>query len=287
MGTKRFAPGPLSVRAAVLLVLAALLAACAPIPGLPAPTGEPVTATATAAPAASVVPAGGAPVAGGLPVTPTLAMTATPASAGAATGAPAGETTTPEPAASPVVTAAATIAKPLEGGPAPALSTYRDDAAGFEIDYPAAWSVVDVTPGIKQQSAGYSITFMSWTPQEPGGQGIPEGGSKIDVGVARGAAASPEAAVATRRQEIAQADPAARITFEEPWELTGGLAGTRWTIQPAGGETVNELVTAIGGNLIVVSGYGEAALFEQIAMTLRPVGAAATAPAAGSETTAV
>lgn len=268
----------------ILLILAALLAACAPLPtvplpSVPAPTAAPPTSAPVALPAATsdsaatatapVTPAVSSPITPTLtvPVTPTVTVLVTPTLSLTATLA------TPVVTAAAPVTSTATTEKPLEAGPIPAVSTYRDDFAGFEIDYPAGWSLVDVTPQIKQESLGYSITFMSWQPQEPGGQGIPEGGSKIDVGVTKGGAESPEAAAESRRQEVTQGEFAGQITFEEPWELGGGLSGIHWTIQSARGETVHELVTATNGNRIVVSGYGDPALFEQIAVTLRPAGA--------------
>ena len=168
------------------------------------------------------------------------------------------------------VTPTITGENPLTAAPMPLISTYRDETGGFEMDYPASWSVVDVTPEAKEQSSSYSITLMSWTPQEPGSQGIPEGGSKIDVSVTKGTGASLEGAIGSRREELAAGDSAAQITFEEPWNLPGGLAGIHLTVQSSQGETVHELVTAINGNRIVLSGLGDAGIFEQIAMTLRP-----------------
>ncbi len=150
------------------------------------------------------------------------------------------------------------------------MAIYRDEIGGFEIDYPATWSVVDVARDIKQQSQSYSITFTSWAPQEPGGQGIPEGGSKVDVSVTKGGAASPEAAAESRRRELA-AEGASQITFEEPWDLPGGLAATHWTLQPSNGPAIEEVVTAINGNRILVSGMGDSTSFQQIASTLRPL----------------
>jgi spore coat assembly protein SafA len=152
------------------------------------------------------------------------------------------------------------------------MVTFRDEFAGFEIDYPEDWSVVDVASELKQQSPTYSITLMSWEPEEPGRGGIPEDGSKVDIGVSMGAGASLEAAVEARRAELAQAVPANEITFEEPWDLPGGLQAVRWIVQPVEGDTLDEVIAAIGGNRIIVSGLGDPALFEQIAMTLRPLG---------------
>lgn len=274
----------------VVMVLAALLAACTNMPSVGPATVAPATvAPSTVLPVATdpgVVSPLPAPTvelpAASAPVTSTGAMTGTGAAAPAIAGTPFVTETVP---VSPEMREAAPVEVPL----APDMSSYRDDISGFEMDYPATWSVVDVTPEARQQSTGYSITFMSWKPQEPGGHGIPEGGAKIDVSVTKGTAASPEAAAESRRQEIAAEGSGSEIIFEEPWELPGGLAATRWTIQSVNGEQVQELVTAINGNRIVVSGYGDASEFEQIAMTLRvpEEGRAVTLADEGAAATAV
>jgi LysM repeat protein len=173
-----------------------------------------------------------------------------------------------------------TVAAPVtETAAAPTweATTYRDEVGGWEIEYPAAWSLVDVGPDIKQESLGYSVTLTSWRPQEPGAQGIPEGGSKIDIGVNKGDVDSVEAAIEARRAEIAGGGAGNQIVFEEPWDLASGLSGVHWTIQPSTGEPIHEFVTAINGNRVVMSGYGDEALFEQIVSTLRPFSSEAQA----------
>ena len=158
--------------------------------------------------------------------------------------------------------------------PAWPAATYRDEVGGWEIDYPAAWSLIDVAAQIKQESLNYSITLTSWQPQEPGTHGIPEGGSKVDISVDKNGAASPEAAVEARRQMLASGDPVNTVTFEEPWELPSGVSGTHWVVQSANGDSAHEFVTAINGNAVVVTGLGDEMLFEQVVSTLRPLRAA-------------
>ncbi len=261
MSSRRFA-------LAIGLMLVTLLAACAPLPSLPAPT----TGVTAGVPATVASPAPVEAATSSLPVTPTLSAPITPTVAMTATLAtPAEATAAPEVTAAAPLTPTVTTGKPLEGGPIPPVSTYRDEFAGFELDYPAAWSVVDIAPDIKQNSLSYSVTFMSWAPQEPGGQGMPEGGAKIDLTVTKGGAASPEAAVESRRQELAAEGAGSQITLEEPWDLQSGVRATHWTIQAANGDTIDELVAAINGNRVILSGLGGADFFESIAMTLRPV----------------
>ena len=268
-----------SLALTTLVILTALLAACGPLPGVFAPTAAPFTATtptvepaATSATAAATSPlptpemqaTAAAPITPTLsaPITPTVGITDTAAGAPAIVEAPVVTGTMQ-------VTPTLSGANPPELGAAPPMNTYRDETGGFEMDYPASWSVVDVSPDAKQQSTSYSVTFMSWKPEEPGGHGIAVGGSKIDLSVTKGAGASPEAAAESRRQELTANGSDAQITSEEPWVLPGGITGTYWTLQPSQGETVYELVTAINGNRIIVSGLGDQSVFDQIAHTLR------------------
>jgi LysM repeat protein len=265
-----------------LALIAAVAAACAPLPALPAPTAP----APTAAPATTIVEptATVAPVDLFTPVateamTPTMSPLLIPTAVVTLT-APAIATIAPQPGtATPVLEPSAAIT-PTQAGDASApervVDTYRDEVGGFEIDYPEGWALTDVTPQIKQESLGYSVTITSWQPQEPGTQGIPEGGSKVDIGVTKGLGEEAEAAATSRRAEIAASDPGSRIVFEEPWDLPGGLTGTHWTIETSSGETAEELVTAINGNRVVVSGLGNPALFEGIASTLRPAGTPAS-----------
>jgi hypothetical protein len=249
------------------------VAACAPIPTFPAPTAvapttapptEPAPLNATPVPPELATPVATAPITPTVssPVTATVVVTVT-----------VPETSTAPDAATPTpAVAASSPATPTFAAPAWTAAIYRDEVGGWEIHYPDTWSLTDVAPETKQESLGYSVTLTSWQPQEPGGQGIPQGGSKIDIGVTKGGAASPEAALGARRAEIVEGDAGTQIVFEEPWDLPSGLSGVHWTIQPSRGETVHEFVTAINGNRVVLSAFGDEAMFEQIVSTLRPLG---------------
>jgi hypothetical protein len=209
-------------------------------------TNTPVPPTATATVRATAT-ATQAPTATTPPAEPTAAATSAPTTTAAPTG-------TAMPAAMPE-----------------SAATYIDEYAGWALDYPADWSLVDVTPQIKAESLAYSITFMSWKPEEVGGKGVPPGGSKLDANVTKNDAATLDEAVARRRAEIAASQPEAQITGEESWELASGLQATRWQIMTPGGDTVYELVASVNGHRIVLSGYGDPAVFDQIARSFRAV----------------
>jgi hypothetical protein len=236
----------------VLLVVMLLASACMPLESvIVSSTGgpsTPVESFETAVPEATPTP----------PPAPDLATVEAAATAGAASA----EATTgvlPAPEATVVVTStlpvpisetpastgtteAPAIATPVTGTlpitptvdatmpELPELSVYQDEVGGYTLEYPVEWFLVDVDPAIKRESVGYSVTITSWTPQEPGGQGIPQGGSKIDIGVTKGAN-SAEEAIEARRAELA-ASGGGEIVFEEPWELTSGLNAAHLVIQP-------------------------------------------------------
>lgn len=147
--------------------------------------------------------------------------------------------------------------------------TYRDDAVGFEVRYPAGWDLIDVAPEVKQNSLGYAVTLNSWPRQEAGGGGIPEGGSKIDILVNRSAPANPADAAAIRRDELAQDPSNLTISNEDEIALGVGLPATRWEVEGPMGKTV-EIVTATNGYTVIFSGMGDLALVEEIARTMLP-----------------
>jgi LysM repeat protein len=269
MRSRRFVAGV--VLPMLLMSVLLVVSACAPIPALPAPTAV----APTTAPVTEVAPfTATAPPPATEPLTPTLVAPDANATVTATV------VITDVSPVLPTVTAPITPAATVEAGatvtatmaaPSWVAATYRDEVGGWEIDYPDGWVLTDVDAQIKRNSLGYSVTLTSWQPQEPGTQGIPEGGSKLDISVNRDGAESVEAAVEARRAEVSAGDAGSEIVFEEPWDLASGLSGVHWTIQTMNGETVHEFVAAINGNRLAVSGYGDELIFEQIVSTLRPL----------------
>lgn len=147
--------------------------------------------------------------------------------------------------------------------------TYRDSVAGFEFEYPASWNMTPTADEVKKTAIIYSTTFFSWEPSV-NAEGIPEGGTKIDVGVYNKGAASPEAALEARKQEFANSGLDQTILSEEPVTLPSGLKATRLQVKDRFGESL-ELITAINGNLILFGGVGDYELLDAIGRTLRPL----------------
>jgi hypothetical protein len=145
---------------------------------------------------------------------------------------------------------------------------YRDDIAGFELDVPAHWSLTPVNSEGMVNSVIYTATFHSWVPLGGGSQGIPNGETKIDITVYKNSPETPAAALEMRKQEFANAGLSQKIISEETWTLDNNLTATRLVVESLQGEAV-EIVTAVNGKTILISGAGDYSLVDSIARTLR------------------
>ncbi len=150
------------------------------------------------------------------------------------------------------------------------METFRDEVAGFEIEHPVGWTILDPAAEVKANAFIYSVTLQSWPPEEPGTQGIPEGGSKMDISIAKDGAETVEAALESYRQSQAQAEMPVEVMSEETLELASGLTGARFELKSSQGETYHTFVTSLNGHLIILSGLGDAAVFDAMVATLRP-----------------
>ncbi len=159
---------------------------------------------------------------------------------------------------------------PTPTAPVFEMETFRDEVAGFEIDHPIGWTILDPAAEVKANAFIYSVTLQSWPPEEPGTQGIPEGGSKMDISITKDGADTVEAALETYRQTQAQAEMPVEVLAEETLELASGLTGARFELKTAQGETNHTFVTSLNGHLVILSGLGDAAVFDAMVATLRP-----------------
>jgi len=150
------------------------------------------------------------------------------------------------------------------------METFRDEVTGFEIEHPIGWTILDPAAEVKTNAFIYSVTLQSWPPEEPGTQGIPEGGSKMDISITKDGAETVEAALETYRQSQAQAEMPIEVLSEEELELASGLTGARFELKTAQGETGHTFVTSLNGHLVILSGLGDAAVFDAMVATLRP-----------------
>ncbi|HET6597491.1 MAG TPA: hypothetical protein VFG81_17835 [Anaerolineales bacterium] len=150
------------------------------------------------------------------------------------------------------------------------LLTYTDDFAGFSLDYPANWYLESSALIHAEESFGYNVSIATWdilnppTPSGKGQDGIPEGGTKIDVAVTKQAMTLEEAIA---QQE--QIEGAAPILARTDVTLASGLPAVILDFEGPFGP-IRTLITVLNGNIIYVSGYGNLENFESIALTLRP-----------------
>lgn len=150
---------------------------------------------------------------------------------------------------------------------------YSDENIGFELALPPDWYLgqlpAEILEDILEQSSGYSTTATSWNPEGPGRDGIPEGGSKIDIVVYKDGIETLEEAIADRRQEFERAGMEQVILSEDNW-MVNGIPVARLQVEGMFGESA-EAVTAINGYMIILGGLGDFDLFDQIVSTLRPL----------------
>jgi hypothetical protein len=154
--------------------------------------------------------------------------------------------------------------------PAGERLTYTDPVAGISMDYPASWYLESSALRHAEESFGYSVSVASWdilnppTPSGKGQNGVPEGGTKIDVAVTKQAMTLEEAVAQQEQNEsgspilarkditLASGLPAVILDFEGPFS------------------PIRTLITVLNGNIIYVSGYGNLEPYEAIALSLRP-----------------
>src|SRR5512136_2606032 len=97
------------------------------------------------------------------PATPQVVATAPATVAASVTQAPS-PTATPGVTVTPSVTATpTTTVNNLPGD----TTAYQDAVAGFEINYPSAWTLQDASPQAKQAGRGYYATMLSWPLKTP------------------------------------------------------------------------------------------------------------------------
>lgn len=174
------------------------------------------------------------------------------------------ETPMPETPAPPAATAPATAVPsttepaPAEtaGPQAPALSfdpaTYRDEAAGFEFEYPASWSL---TPGEQgERAAVFQLTF--------------EGAPRLTVTLQRWDPRGDLPAFVAKRQQAWSAS-GFTVVSEEPVVLTSGQPAAHFVIETSAGDRALHFFTILGERYLELSGEGELELLAEITGTVR------------------
>jgi len=146
-------------------------------------------------------------------------------------------------------------------------ATYRDESAGFELDYPSSW-IAD--PPQVGGDRGYFAQITSWS-RNPGElpEDIPTGGTIMSINVLLW---DPKNAldefVEIRKQGWAA--PGVEILLEEQWTLAGNWKAFRFLIHTPEQDAFF-LITTLGERYLLLSGSGDLDLLVEIARTLRPI----------------
>jgi hypothetical protein len=181
-------------------------------------------------------------------------------------------TATPLPTAIPP-TAAPTAAPLPTATPAPQLSfeaaTYRDESAGFELDYPASWTA---DPPIIGGDRGYFSQLTSWerTPGELPDE-IPADGTIMTINVLLW---DPKNALEQYVDHFKGnwSNSGFEIVTEEGWDVDENWRAVQFLIRAPDQHSLY-LLTTIGERYLVLSGTGDIQLLSEIARTLRPLAA--------------
>jgi hypothetical protein len=155
----------------------------------------------------------------------------------------------------------------VPAGPTFEATTYRNEASGFEFDYPAGWFVGPV----EQQSRGGITAFTSWErPTDVFPDETPPGETRFDVTVQLWDPHNDLEAFVAQRMGAWDASGSA-VASEETWTLSDGRTARGFVVTGADGAQAYFFFTTIGDNYLVLSGSGDLALLAEIAHTVRPL----------------
>jgi hypothetical protein len=145
-------------------------------------------------------------------------------------------------------------------------TTYSDPNLGYAFDYPADWTI-SALPDVTYSA----VTIHSWDPDNltgprPQGEGLPEGGEKMDILPQADYGKDFEKALPWFREGNAD-----HKFTEEPVTLPTGISGILIRFEPVSGEPmVRCLLTAVRETTMLLCGAGwDLQYFEPIAFSLR------------------
>jgi hypothetical protein len=139
---------------------------------------------------------------------------------------------------------------------------YRDEANGFELDYPSGWSV---NPDTRVGSRGSQAQLLS-----PGAsaENLPDGTSRVGITVYLWDPKNDLAAYADHRKSAWESGTQT-VESEQDGNLAGGGREVDFVVRAADGARAFFLLTTLGDRYLEISGEGDLVLTQQIAHTLR------------------
>jgi hypothetical protein len=132
-------------------------------------------------------------------------------------------------------------------------TTYRDERAGFEFEYPRLWSLCFQ----EEHSRGYAANLCEASPDQP----------NLSITVALWEPHNLDDYASQREQAWISSD--ATVQSREEWLLDGEHRAVRYLIRGRAGERVFVLITTVGERYLVLAGDGELDLLAEIAHTVR------------------
>ena len=164
----------------------------------------------------------------------------------------------------PTVTAAPSET-PAVPAPSFAATTYRDEANGFELDYPSGWTL---SPNTQIGSRGSQAQLFS-----PGAtaEQLPAGATRIGITVYLWDPKNDLAAYVDHRK-LAWQSGTQTVEAQQEGELADGRHEVNFIVRGADGARAFFLFTTLGDRYLEISGEGDLNLIREVAFTLRPLG---------------
>lgn len=142
-------------------------------------------------------------------------------------------------------------------------STYRDETANFEFDYPSDWSL-DPSSRVGPRGAQALLTSPGTTVET-----LAEGGSRLAITTYLWDPKNDLDAYIAQRK-LAWSASGFTILSEEQWTLAGDRRAAAYVITTTEEQSLF-MLTTIGDDYLVLSGNGDLNLLLEIAKTLRPL----------------
>lgn len=150
--------------------------------------------------------------------------------------------------------------------------TYQDESAGFALDVPADWQRSLPSPEVIESSTAYSATFLSHLVERGPKQqeGLAEGQAKLDVTVIKYEGDSQESAAELRQAQLESAEMRIVLLGAYSVILPSGMEAVIFQLETMEGP-MYEMVTAVNGHQLLVTGVGDLTYFNAIIASLRPL----------------
>jgi hypothetical protein len=124
---------------------------------------------------------------------------------------------------------------------------------------------VDYPAGWLLESAGDTAILWSRRPARVGVGGVPSDVAKIDISSESNSTLTLEELVARQKQGVAEVN--GKILSEEEWTLAGGLRAVRMSVSAIGDSVT--LMTVVNGHPVVLTGFGDVSRFDEVARSVR------------------